>query len=222
MVNKAELAAEVAERLAGGDPDARQYVDAVFDVIMSRVAAGERVQIVGFGTFDSVQRAARTGRNPRTGAPIQVKAAVAPRFHAGQTFRAQVTDGSPVAAPVPAAEAKQDAATPTKAKKAKASKAVTAAVEAESQAKAAETVAEKPAKASKAADRKPAKAAKTVKTTKGKPTKTAAAAKPASGKPTKAAKPEKAKPAKVAKVAKVAKAAKASKKPAKAAKSGKK
>lgn len=120
-MNKAELTAEVAERLSGVDPDARQYVDAVFDVIMGRVAAGERVQILGFGTFDSVERAARVGRNPRTGEAIQVPAGVSPRFHAGQKFRAQVTDES-VVAPVSAAvtEAEEVIAKPAKAKKIKA------------------------------------------------------------------------------------------------------
>src|SRR6185437_2826878 len=121
MVNKADVAAEVAERLKGADADARQYVDAVFDVIMQHVAAGERVQILGFGTFDSVERAARIGRNPRTGAAIQVPAGVSPRFHAGQTFRSQVTEATPAAASATgAAEAQQDAAKPAKAKKAKA------------------------------------------------------------------------------------------------------
>jgi DNA-binding protein HU-beta len=201
VVNKAELVAEVAERLNGADPDARQYVDAVFDVIMRRVAAGERVQILGFGTFDSVGRAARVGRNPRTGAAIQVPAGVSPRFHAGQTFRAQVTDGSALsAAPEVAAEVQEDVAKPAKAKKAKAAD-------------------KKPAKAAaekqvKAAEKKPAKAAaqKQVKAEEKKPAKTAekTSAKPASKK---AAKPAEKKPAK---------ALKETKKSAKAGKAGKK
>lgn len=89
-MNKAELVAQVSERLHGSESDARAYVDAVFDVIMRQVAAGERVQVTGFGTFDGVQRAARAGRNPRTGAAIQIAAGVSPRFQPGQTFRAQV------------------------------------------------------------------------------------------------------------------------------------
>lgn len=159
MVNKADVAAEVAERLRGADADARQYVDAVFDVIMRHVAAGERVQILGFGTFDSVERAARIGRNPRTGAAIQVPAGVSPRFHAGQTFRSQVTEATPAAASeTGAAKAQQDAAKPTKPAKAK---------KAKTEEKAAKVVAEKPAKAAKttkAAEKvvadKPAKSAK--------------------------------------------------------------
>lgn len=159
MVNKADVAAEVAERLKGADADARQYVDTVFDVIMRHVAAGERVQIVGFGTFDSVERAARIGRNPRTGAAIQVPAGTSPRFHAGQTFRSQVTEGSPATAAAPA-EAQQDTAKPAKAKKAKATEKAKAAEK-----KAEKVVADKPAKSAKKpdkptdkpADKKPAK-----------------------------------------------------------------
>lgn len=89
-MNKSELVAAVAEKLAGGDPDARRYVDAVFDTIVNQVATGDRVQILGFGTFDSVERAARVGHNPRSQETIQVAASVAPRFQAGQTFKAQV------------------------------------------------------------------------------------------------------------------------------------
>jgi DNA-binding protein HU-beta len=154
----------VAERLKGTDADARQYVDAVLDVIMQHVAAGERVQILGFGTFERAERAARVGRNPQTGAAIQVPAGVSPRFHAGQTFRSQVT-GSPAAAAPEAAppEAKQDTAKPAKAKKAKAA-----------EKKATKAVAEKPAKAAtEAADDKPVKA------TAGKPTKMTQTAKTA-------------------------------------------
>ncbi|OLE25378.1 MAG: hypothetical protein AUG49_10965 [Catenulispora sp. 13_1_20CM_3_70_7] len=193
-MNKTELAAEVAERLNGVDPDARQYVDAVFDVIMRRVAAGERVQILGFGTFDSVERAARTGRNPRTGAEIQVPPSVSPRFHAGQTFRGQVTDGAPApAVPEVVADDVQDVAKPAKAKKPKAVADQPAKAVAEKPAKA---VAEKPAKA---VAEKPAKKSKKK------------AAKPAEKKSPKSAKVAK-KSGKADKAAKTAKAAKAAKK----------
>jgi DNA-binding protein HU-beta len=104
-MNKSELVAAVAEKLAGVEPDARQYVDAVFDTIMSQVAAGDRVQLMGFGTFESVERAARVGHNPRSGATIQVSASVAPRFQAGQTFRAQVRQSLVPSADVAVVEA---------------------------------------------------------------------------------------------------------------------
>ena len=154
-MNKAELAAEVAERLHGVEPDARQYVDTVFDVIMRRVAAGERVQILGFGTFDSVGRAARVGRNPRTGEAIQVPAGVSPRFHAGQKFRAQVTDASPVPAVVANAEAPAPAVAATGKGVAKPAKV-----------KKAKTADKKPGKAAKAAVKtRPAKVGKAAKAT---------------------------------------------------------
>jgi DNA-binding protein HU-beta len=89
-MNKAELAAVVADKVGGDEPDARRYVDAVFEAIMLQVASGDRVQVLGFGTFDRVERAARVGRNPQTGARIQVPAGTSPRFHAGQTFRTRV------------------------------------------------------------------------------------------------------------------------------------
>lgn len=93
-MNKAELAAAVAEQVHGTETEARAHIDALFDVIMARVAAGGRVQVVGFGTFDGAHRAARVGRNPRTGAAIQIAPSVTPRFQAGQTFRTQVAEGA--------------------------------------------------------------------------------------------------------------------------------
>ena len=57
-MNKAELAAAVADKLGVGELDARRHVDAVFETIMLQVAAGDRVQVLGFGTFDRVERAA--------------------------------------------------------------------------------------------------------------------------------------------------------------------
>ncbi|MEY9904926.1 DNA-binding protein HU-beta [Catenulispora sp. MAP12-49] len=221
MVNKADVAAEVAARLADADPDARQYVDAVFDIIMGHVAAGERVQILGFGTFDAVARAARIGRNPRTGAAIQVPAGITPRFHAGQTFRSQVSDGSQAAAPVEV-PAEQDAVKPAKAKKAKGAQKKPAKAAAD---KPVEEAVQKPAKAAKKSTK--AAAAKAAEATKAnKPaeavkesTKTAAKpAKAAADKSAKAAKPGK----KSTKVAAKEVAAAVKEKPAKAAKSAKK
>ena len=153
-MNKAELAAEVAGQVQGTDAEARAYVDAVFDVIMRRVAAGERVQVLGFGTFDGAQRAARVGRNPRTGAAIQIAAGVSPRFQAGQTFRAQVAQANGVV--------KEDVTDKAKAKKSKSDKA--AEKKPAKVAKAAKTA--KPAKEAKAAPAKKDSAKKAAKTSK--------------------------------------------------------
>ncbi|REE95848.1 HU family DNA-binding protein [Thermomonospora umbrina] len=103
-MNRTELIEAVAVH-AGTDPGAaRRHVDAVFDVIMERVTAGERVLVTGFGTFDRLSRPARTARNPRTGLPVAVPATEAPRFRVGQTFRDRVARGNgaePARAPAP-------------------------------------------------------------------------------------------------------------------------
>jgi DNA-binding protein HU-beta len=95
-MNKTQLATAVAERTGAGPAEARKQVDAVLDSIATAVAAGERVSLLGFGTFDSATRAARTARNPRTGAAIAVPAAVVPRFRVGAGFKARVADGSTI------------------------------------------------------------------------------------------------------------------------------
>ncbi|MFI0449254.1 HU family DNA-binding protein [Actinomadura sp. 6N118] len=93
-MNKSELIEAVAAR-AGSDPAAaRRHVDAIFETIMENVAAGERVLVTGFGTFDSLDRPARQARNPRTGLPVEVAAAQVPRFRIGQTFKNRVANGS--------------------------------------------------------------------------------------------------------------------------------
>jgi nucleoid DNA-binding protein len=70
-VNKSELVARLTERL-GGDRIATAAVNGVLEEIESSVARGERVSLIGFGTFDRRERPARTGRNPQTGATIQL------------------------------------------------------------------------------------------------------------------------------------------------------
>jgi DNA-binding protein HU-beta len=77
----------------------------VFDTVMEQVAAGERVTVTGFGTFDRLARTARSVRNPRTGLPIEVAAAQVPRFRSGQTFRARVAASAPAAEVQAAVEA---------------------------------------------------------------------------------------------------------------------
>ncbi|TDD84502.1 HU family DNA-binding protein [Actinomadura darangshiensis] len=95
-MNRSELVRAVAERAGSDESAARRHVDAVFDAVMERVSAGERVIVTGFGTFDRLARPARTARNPRTGVPVEVPAAQVPRFRSGQTFRTRVAaDGVP-------------------------------------------------------------------------------------------------------------------------------
>jgi DNA-binding protein HU-beta len=86
-VNKAELVNALADRLGGNKKAAGEALEAVIDTIYRTVAKGEKVTITGFGSFEKVQRAARTGRNPATGQTIKVKKSVAPKFRPGQEFK---------------------------------------------------------------------------------------------------------------------------------------
>src|SRR4249919_1418787 len=85
-VNKAELIKELETRL-GSRKAASDALTAVVDVIIREVAKGGTVAITGFGTFEQAARAARTGRNPRTGATVKIKKTVVPKFRAGSAFK---------------------------------------------------------------------------------------------------------------------------------------
>lgn len=86
MANKTQMVDAVSERL-GDRRQAAEAVDTLFDFIVRSVQAGERVTVTGFGTFEPRARAARTARNPRTGATVTVPAATVPAFRAGTLFR---------------------------------------------------------------------------------------------------------------------------------------
>jgi DNA-binding protein HU-beta len=86
-MNKTEFIAAVAEASELPKKDAAAAVDAITTVITEQLKAGEVVQIMGFGTFDVTERAARTGRNPATGEEIQIAASKAPRFKAGKNLK---------------------------------------------------------------------------------------------------------------------------------------
>jgi DNA-binding protein HU-beta len=90
-VNRAELIDAIRDRLGASKSEAETAVDAVLDTIQRAVAAGERVAITGFGVFEKVERAARTGRNPRTGATVKVKATSVPKFRPGTQFKGVVS-----------------------------------------------------------------------------------------------------------------------------------
>ena len=92
-MNKAELVNTLAGRLGGNKKAAGEALDAVIDTVYRAVAKGEKVTITGFGSFEKVERAARTGRNPATGQTIKVKKSVAPKFRPGQEFK-NVVSGS--------------------------------------------------------------------------------------------------------------------------------
>ena len=89
-MNKSELVASVAERAAMTKKDAEKAITAVFDSIRAALSQGEKVQLIGFGTFEVRQRAARKGRNPQTKAEIEIPAARVPIFKAGKSLKESV------------------------------------------------------------------------------------------------------------------------------------
>ncbi|MFQ5551874.1 MAG: HU family DNA-binding protein [Gemmatimonadales bacterium] len=89
-MNKSELIDAVASSAGLSKAQATKVVDTLFgsdSIIAAALKKGDKVQITGFGTFQARQRAARTGRDPRTGNPVQIKAAVVPSFKAGQALK---------------------------------------------------------------------------------------------------------------------------------------
>jgi DNA-binding protein HU-beta len=90
-VNRAELIDAIRDRLGVDKRAAEHAVDAVFDTILRAVAQGEKVALSGFGVFEKVDRAARTGRNPRTGETVKVKKTSVPKFRPGTQFKGVVS-----------------------------------------------------------------------------------------------------------------------------------
>ncbi len=89
-MNKQDLVTVVAERAGLGRSETIRAVDAVFEAITGSLATGAEVKLVGFGTFHVTHRAASSGRNPRTGEPMQLIARNQPKFTAGTGLRAAV------------------------------------------------------------------------------------------------------------------------------------
>ena len=85
-MNKAELVDVVSRDANTTKKDAETVINVTMETIVKRVAAGERVTLVGFGTFEARQRKARTGRNPKTNQPIQIPAKRVPGFRVGKEF----------------------------------------------------------------------------------------------------------------------------------------
>ena len=89
-MNKTELVDAVAGATGIGRSAAARALDAVLEAVSASLAAGESVTVPGFGTFEVRERAARTGRNPRTGEAIEIAASRAPAFRAGKALRDSV------------------------------------------------------------------------------------------------------------------------------------
>lgn len=89
-MNKAELVDAVAQKTELTKAAAAKAVDAVLATITSTVAKGGSVSVIGFGTFEARKRAARNGKNPKTGEAIKIAATTVPAFKAGKAFKDQV------------------------------------------------------------------------------------------------------------------------------------
>ncbi len=86
-MNKTELVAAIADKAEISRKDAEKVLAAFTETVADELKKGGKVQLVGFGTFEVSERAAREGRNPQSGKPMQIAASKAPRFKAGKAFK---------------------------------------------------------------------------------------------------------------------------------------
>lgn len=89
-MNKSELIAAIADKAGIAKKDADKALNAFVESVVEELKAGGKVQLVGFGTFEVKERAARTGINPQTKQQIKIPASKAPVFKAGQSFKAEI------------------------------------------------------------------------------------------------------------------------------------
>lgn len=86
-MNKTELITAIAEQAELSKKDSEKALKAFVDVVTEELKKGEKVQLVGFGTFEVSERAAREGRNPQTNEPMSIPASKAPKFKAGKALK---------------------------------------------------------------------------------------------------------------------------------------
>ena len=91
-MNKGELIKEVVARIGGTEKKTAAVLDAILETITTAVADGDKVVLVGFGTFEQRERQERQGRNPKTGEAMIIPATTYPMFSAGKHFRDAVAD----------------------------------------------------------------------------------------------------------------------------------
>ena len=120
-MNKAELIDSITEKTGHTQADTIKTLDALIETIEATVAGGGKVQLVGFGNFEPHHRAARAGRNPQTGEPIEIAEATLPKFTPGKLFKDRVVEAhkpkpKSKAAATGKAEAKTEKATTGKPK----------------------------------------------------------------------------------------------------------
>ncbi|MGN1083812.1 MAG: HU family DNA-binding protein [Lachnospiraceae bacterium] len=89
-MNKAELVAAMADRAGISKNDAEKALNAFVEVVGGELGKGGKVQLIGFGTFETVERAARTGKNPQTGEELKIAACKAPKFKPGKALKEEV------------------------------------------------------------------------------------------------------------------------------------
>ena len=89
-MNKTELVAAIAKKTELSKKDAEKALKAFTDVVAEELKKGEKIQLVGFGTFEVSERAAREGRNPQTGKTMKIAACKAPKFKAGRALKDMV------------------------------------------------------------------------------------------------------------------------------------
>lgn len=106
-MNKSELISAVAAKSGLAKKDAEKAVKAVLETVVETVVAGQKVQVVGFGTFEGHERKARQGKNPQTGAVMQIPASVVPSFKAGKAFKEAVNAPKKAAKKAPKKAAKK-------------------------------------------------------------------------------------------------------------------
>ena len=86
-MNKTELVAAIAEEAGLSKKDAEKALKAFTDIVAAELKKGEKIQLVGFGTFEVSERAAREGRNPQTGEAMTIEASKSPKFKAGNALK---------------------------------------------------------------------------------------------------------------------------------------
>lgn len=86
-MNKVEMVNAISIKADCTKKDAAKYLDAVVETITETLAKGEKISLVGFGSFEVIDREARTGRNPQTGKTIEIPASKAPKFKAGSKLK---------------------------------------------------------------------------------------------------------------------------------------
>ncbi len=93
-MNKAELVSSIAEKTGFSKKDSEKAIEAFVNSVIETLERGDKVQLIGFGTFEVRARAARTGRDPRTNRPINIPACKVPAFKAGKAFKDAVNTKS--------------------------------------------------------------------------------------------------------------------------------